>query len=555
MTGSPVPRVLVVIPARGGSKGIPRKNLRGLAGRPLIHYGINTALGSRFQPVVYVTSDDEEILSIAAGLGAKTLRRGDALAGDDATLDPVVHDACVRAEAAEGVSFDLVVTLQPTSPLLRTASLDEALARMLEDPAIDTTISARSDAHLSWTRRDGRYVPNYEARVNRQYLPPQYRETGGFLASRRRAVTPSGRIGARVELHLLSGGEEIDIDSLDDWALCEFHLRRRRLLFVVTGNAQVGLGHVHNSLLVANDILDHDVEFLVDERSEMAAVEIEARNYTVHRQQSKDLVDDVLANGATVVVNDCLDTTADYVGRLKAAGRLVINFEDLGPGAALADLVINAIYPESDTSLPRHYFGHRYMVLRDEFFLSRPRDLPAQVQRVLLTFGGVDPNNLTRKVLAAIQPACRARGIALEVVTGFGYSAFDTLASFEGVEVVRNTRNIARFMAGADLVFTSAGRTTYEVASQGVPCIVLAQNAREMTHLFANADNGFLHLGLGAGIDEAGILQAFLGLLDSPGQRQAMAARMRAADLRSGRERVGLLIRRTLATLGAAARD
>lgn len=554
MTGSDAPRVLVVIPARGGSKGIPRKNLRALAGRPLIHYAISTALASRFQPTVCVTSDDDEILSIAAGLGATPLLRGDALAGDEATLDPVVHDALVRAEAAADAPFDLVVTMQPTSPLLRVASLDAALEKMVADPAIDTTLSARSDAHLSWSLRDGRYVPNYAARVNRQYLPPQFRETGGFVVSRRSAVTAAGRIGARVELQLLSGGEEIDIDSLDDWALCEFHLRRRRVLFVVTGNAQVGLGHVHNALLLANDILDHDVEFLVDEHSEMAALEIASRNYTVHRQRSPEIADDVLANGAPVVVNDRLDTSAEYVGRLKSAGRLVINFEDLGPGAALADLVVNAIYPESDVTAPRHYFGHRYMLLRDEFFLAPRHEVRDEVQQVLLTFGGVDPNNLTRKVLAAIAGECRGRGIRLKVVAGFGYQAFDTLAPFPEVEVVRNTRNIASHMAAADLVFTSAGRTTYEIASLGVPCIVMAQNAREMTHLFANADNGFLHLGMGADVDEASLRRAFLGLVDDAAARRDMAGRMRATDLRAGRERVGLLIRRALATLAPEAR-
>lgn len=552
MTSHSSARVLAVIPARGGSKGIPRKNLRGLCGKPLIQYTIETAQASRFISVVCVTSDDEEILAVARGLGATGILRDGALADDAATLDPVVHDACARLEAEAGERFDVVVTLQPTSPLLKAETLDAALGRLLAEPGIDTILSARSDPHLSWTVRDGRYVPNYEARVNRQYLPPEFRETGGFLISRRASVGPSGRIGKHVELHLLGPGEAIDIDTSDDWALCEHRLRRRRILFVVTGNRTVGLGHVHNALLVANDLVEHEIEFLVDADSELAATEVAARNYPVRVQSRARLVDDVLASDADAVVNDILDTDEAYVGAIRQAGKTVINFEDLGPGARLADLVVNAIYPEADVTAPGHYFGHRYMVLRDEFFLVPTREIVDAPRRVLLTFGGVDPANLTLRVLQAIHGECLARGLQVTVVAGLGYEAFDSLAGFSGIEVIRNTRHIAGLMAQADVVFTSAGRTTYEVAAVAVPCIVLAQNERELTHLFARRDNGFLHLGLGKDVDGQAILEAFRSLLDSQALRADLAARMRAADLRSGRERVAGLVRRVLASPSSA---
>jgi CMP-N-acetylneuraminic acid synthetase len=84
------PAVFVIIPARGGSKGIPRKNLRALGGRPLIAYAIGTALESRHEPDVYVSSDDPEIVSVATKLGARIHRREPALADEASTLDEVV---------------------------------------------------------------------------------------------------------------------------------------------------------------------------------------------------------------------------------------------------------------------------------------------------------------------------------------------------------------------------------------------------------------------------------------------------------------------------------
>ena len=538
-------RVLVVIPARGGSKGIPRKNLRSLAGKPLIAYSIQTALASKYEPDVYVSSDDEEILSVAAKLGAKTHRRNPAIASDVTTLDPVIHDTYLFAAAAGGNPYDLVVTLQPTSPLLQSQTLDNAISIMAKDSAIATVIAARDDTHLTWRKSGDGFLPNYSERVNRQYLTPTFRETGAFLITRSSIITANNRIGNSVHLSLLEGGECIDIDTFEDWNLCEYFLKRKKVLFVVSGYPEIGLGHVYNTLLLANDMLEHEVQFLVDNKSGLAYEKIASQNYRVQKQSAEDLVEDIVAVRPDLVVNDVLDTEADYVDRLKAAGFRVVNFEDLGAGANRADIVVNAIYPESKT-LPNHYFGPDYFVLRDEFVLTPQKVVKDDVCSVLLTFGGVDPANLTQKVLKAIYDDCCRDGIEINVVTGFGYQQHESLQGFEKVNIHRNTRRISDHMAASDLIFTSAGRTVYEVASLGVPAIVLAQNQREKTHFFANEQYGFVNLGLGGDIDVAVIRDEFVHLCENLKLRQMMSLKMKQTDLRGGRQRVQRLIKNIL---------
>ncbi|MCY1277500.1 3-deoxy-manno-octulosonate cytidylyltransferase [compost metagenome] len=529
--------VLVVIPARGGSKGIPRKNLRAMAGKPLLYYSVRTGLQSKYKPDVYVSTDDDEIASIATKLGAKVIRRDPEDALDSTTLDPVIFHALQRASAVESKRYDVVVTLQPTSPLLKVASLDDAISRFECTGGPDTIISASDDTHLTWKKSGERFLPNYSARVNRQYLEPIYKETGGFLITRANSVSRTSRIGETVDLYLLHGGEEIDIDTFEDWGLCEFYLKRKKILFVVSGHQQIGLGHVYNTLLLANDILNHELEFLVDSESDLAHDVIASRNYSVHKQVCVDLVEDILLRAPDVVINDRLDTPEEYVARLKAHGLKVINFEDLGPGAALADLVVNAIYPERKI-LPRHYFGHHYFVLRDEFILSGPGKIRGDVGNVLLTFGGVDPNNFSYKVLSAIHDYCMECGIEINVVAGFGYNQYSSLEGFRNVRIHRNSMSIAKHMKAADVIFTSAGRTTYEVAALRVPAIVLAQNERELTHLFASAENGFLNLGLGSKVSSEEILRAFIELVENPEYRKHISSIMAGADLVSGRQRV-----------------
>lgn len=541
-------KVLAVIPARGGSKGIPRKNLRLLNGKPLIYYAIQNALKSKYITDVYVSSEDQEILHMARQFGAKIHRRDESIANDSTPLDPVIYAALKYAETVEKRKYDLIVTMQPTSPLLKVASLDKAIKKMIDHPQIDTIIAAKDDTHLSWKKENNVFIPNYEKRVNRQYLTPIFTETGAFLITRNTIIAPENRIGKNVDLYILRDGEEIDIDTYADWNLCKYYLRRKHILFVVTGNEKVGLGHVYNTLLIANDILNHRITFLVDKDSKLAYEKIASKNYPVYIQQHENIIEDIRSLKPDVVINDRLDTNESYIKELKKLGIGCINFEDLGEGAKHADLVINAIYPEKNV-LPNHYFGHKYFILRDEFLHIPPEKDINAVKKVLITFGGVDPNNYTRKVLDAIYEYCRQKEIEITVIAGFGYNKYDTIASFEGINIEENVTNISDFMYEADIVFTSAGRTTYEIASIGTPAIVLAQNERELTHFFASSEYGFLNLGLGYNLTKEELLKKFKELAESKKSREYMNQLMRKWDLKSGRKCVLNLIQNFLETL------
>ena len=167
-------KILAVIPARAGSKGIPNKNIRIIGGHPLIYYSIKNALNSNYVTDVIVTTDSEEVKIIAIQMGATVKWRDESLCGDTVTLDAVIADA-----VPEGESWDYVVTMQPTSPTLHVETLDKAFAYTIDND-LDTVISVINAPHLSWGEKDGKKVPNYTERLNRQYLPPCYMETGAF---------------------------------------------------------------------------------------------------------------------------------------------------------------------------------------------------------------------------------------------------------------------------------------------------------------------------------------------------------------------------------------
>lgn len=533
--------ILVVIPARGGSKGIPRKNLRLLGGNPLLFYSIYNAINSKYKPDIYVSSEDDEILNIAQKFEVKTHKRNENIADDKTTLDPVIYDCYCYAKEIECKEYDLIVTMQPTSPLLESESLDNAIQKIIDDTKICTIIAAKDATHLSWRKEGGEFLPNYNERLNRQYLTPEFTETGAFLITRSNIISENNRIGKNVDLALLCNGEEIDIDTYEDWNLCEYLLRRKQILFVVTGNNIVGLGHVYNTLLIANDILNHQITFLVDNESELALKVIQSKNYPVFIQQADDIMEDIEKLNPEIIINDRLDTTKDYVIALKKAKYKVINFEDLGEGSQYADIVFNAIYPEKEV-LPAHYFGQNYFILRDEFILSKEKFVKKEVKSILITFGGVDPNNYTEKIIRIINDYCVNHNIRITVIAGFGYDKYDTINHFSNINIEINISNISNYILDADLIFTSAGRTVYEVASIGTPTIVIGQNEREMTHFFASEKYGFSNLGLGYKVSDEDIMIEFLRIVNSFEIRKSMSNSMKRQDLKSGRKRVHSLI-------------
>jgi len=171
-------KILAVIPARAGSKGIPNKNIRIINGKPLIYYSIKNALSSSLITDVVITTDSDAVRIIAEKMGAKVKIRDKRLCEDDVTLDAVIYDAITANE-----NWDYIVTMQPTSPTLKVSTLDKALKFAIEND-YDTVISAINKPHLSWGIVDGKPTPNYKERLNRQYLPPCFMETGRLLFQR-----------------------------------------------------------------------------------------------------------------------------------------------------------------------------------------------------------------------------------------------------------------------------------------------------------------------------------------------------------------------------------
>ncbi|MDO5815272.1 MAG: glycosyltransferase, partial [Methanobrevibacter sp.] len=272
---------------------------------------------------------------------------------------------------------------------------------------------------------------------------------------------------------------------------------------------------------------------------------INSYNYPFTLYDGKDdLLNRLRQYSPQLVINDILDTSAEYITSLKDEGYFVVNFEDLGTGTEVADVVFDALY-EHEIGENNVFTGHKYYILKDEFYFQPQKIISQGVNNVLVTFGGTDPNNFTEKVIDSIL-STNYEG-RINVILGLGYDGLERLIekyeSNQAIQIYKNVSNISEFMFQADIIFTSAGRTMYEVCSLGVPTICLCQNDREMTHVFANESNGFINMGLGEAIEKQQIIDQFINLVNNYELRVEMNRKMLAVDLKDGFENIWSIVR------------
>ena len=557
-------KILVVIPARGGSKGIPRKNIRFLGKKPLIAHTIEMGKASKYVDELVVTTDDEEIKFISEKFGAETIKRDGKLAEDSIPLDPVIYNATIQKEEKSNEKYDVVITVQPTSPLLKTKTLDLAIEKLLnpnnENKDYDTIISVVDDRHLSWgyDEKEKKYFPLYKERVNRQYLPKAYKETGSIFATRREFVKEDSRLGENIGLIEVSKQESIDIDNYEDWWVAERILNKKKILIKADASHEIGTGHIYRGLSIASKLVNHEVIFLLDEAQELGIEIVKNNNYPFITHNSnkgngkdadekakEEIIEKIVEYDPDIIINDILNTNSKYTKTLRDNGFFIVNFEDVGGGVKYAHLVFDALY-EHKIPLKNLYSGHRYYILKDEFYYQSFKKIDKDVNRILLTFGGTDPNNLTEKTLEAILESKYQNEI--EIILGLGYSKKEEIQEKykdnERISIYENVKNMSEHMHNADLIFTSAGRTMYEIASLGVPCICLCQNERELSHIFGNIEHGFINLGLGSRVSKEDLIRTLENTINDYELRIEMNKRMGNVDLKHGFDNIRKLIKK-----------
>jgi CMP-N-acetylneuraminic acid synthetase/spore coat polysaccharide biosynthesis predicted glycosyltransferase SpsG len=340
-------KTICVIPARGNSNGVTKKNLRLLDGKPLLWYSIQN--GKKVSDTVIVSSEDDEILEYAKFQGVTAHKRPTTLSQDVTTIDSVIVDA------VKNLNCHYVVTLQPTSPTLKA----ETVLKALEDiymKDLDWMTSVVDDTHIH-------YVDGFTwERVNRQYMAKTYKETGGFQICRRSTLDSGSRFTGKGGFFEISSDEAIDIDTEQDFLLVDTILNKLNIKIVYSESHEIGTGHRKRSELLKSLLTGHNIEII---------------------EYSKDII----LNDEDIVILDILNIDKNPVKYNQNKNTFIVTLENLGDFRG--DLNINGIYSSGSI-----HSGWKYMNLNDHLILKDCFKLDG---KVIVCFGGTDVNNLTQQ--------------------------------------------------------------------------------------------------------------------------------------------------------------
>ncbi len=485
-------KILVIIPARWGSKWIPKKNLKLLNWRPLISYVINEVKKVKEVDEVIVSSDDELILSIVKEYGVNISYRNPNLSQDSTTIDEVIYDFVKK-----NPFYDIVVTIQPTSPLISSDTIKKAILKFIESNK-NTLLSVEDATHLYWMedKETWLYKLIVSERKNRQYLPKIYKETWGIIISRKDYILSTwSRVDPNsIILFEVPKEEAIDIDDYFDLQIAASILNYRyqwKIWINVIGNSLIGMWHIYRQLEIAF-LLNVKPIFFVRKWNDLAEMKIKDSFYPVIAYENdKEFIEYLNKFNISVLINDILDTTEDFILNIRKSTlvKKIINFEDMGTGRKHADVVINDLY-NFISPYKNEYYWWQYAILRHDVLFKEKNQFNSKCENIVITCGGTDPNNLTLIYLNFLKELQFKGNVKIILWLWYSIDKEKQLIKFIdtvpfNVEIKKDISNMWKELSNIDLALTSNGRTIYEIAHLNIPYVSIAQNDREMLHTFA----------------------------------------------------------------------
>ena len=216
-------RIISIIPARGGSKGILRKNIKFLYNKPLIAYSIEQSLKSKLVDSTYVSTEDHEIKEVSLSYGAKVIDRPEEFAIDKASTESVL----LHAANYLNMKFDYLVLLQPTSPIRYPIQIDEAIELIINKKA-DSLLSVYQNDSFYWSINCKSINYDYENRPRRQDKEWEFIENGSiYITKKETLLSEKNRLGGKIILYEMPKWMSFEIDEQFDFELIEFLIKSK----------------------------------------------------------------------------------------------------------------------------------------------------------------------------------------------------------------------------------------------------------------------------------------------------------------------------------------
>ncbi|MFK7934873.1 MAG: pseudaminic acid cytidylyltransferase [Saprospiraceae bacterium] len=533
---------LAIIPARGGSKRIPRKNIKPFLGKPIIKYSIHAALQSGLFSTVMVSTDDQEIAEVAQNAGAEVpFLRSSKNADDYATTVDVILEV-LNQYSSNNQYFTSACCIYPTAPFVTAELLQKGLERLENDaydsvfPVLPFSFSIQRAVNINQQQRIELFQPQH-LNSRSQDLESAYHDAGQFYWFKTKAIQEQKRLWTdNSGVVVLDEMEAQDIDNETDWKLAELKFQLKGLgvrsqesadvsdtfkptvYFRADGNSKMGLGHVFRSLALAEMLSEEfDCQFIIrnplpELRESILKIcskiiELDKGSDTSEvsdpLNEAQDIADNYL-NQNSIIVLDGYHFTTDYQQVIKSSGAKTVCIDDIKSYYFLADAVINhagglTAQDYSTTDDTQLFLGLKYSLLRKPFReAAKSRNTQGEPKKLFVCLGGADPNNDTISVLEKC--AAAADFTQIHLVLGGAYLHITALNDFLqqsnlNVTIHRNlnAEQMVSLMKQCGVAVTPPSTIAYEYLSVGGILFlkVIADNQLNINRYFLSEELAF----------------------------------------------------------------
>lgn len=532
----------IIIPAIKKNVAFPDDLVKKLNGISLIQRGINKAKNKYNSKDIFLVTDSEEITLIGERNGINCYYRKDLRLKSVDVINELKFFILKIYKRYENI-----IILWPYTPLLSESTLQNAYNEFLLKDC-DVLITLKEESQRLY-REKNRSLQNLILDEHREKF---FSELKSFVIFKSSLISSKSLSNSKIQPFLLSE-DEVEIRSYQDWWICEKLLRKKIIIFRIIGHKDVGMGHIYRSLSLAHEISDHEIIFVCDDKSRLAVEKIAGYDYRIEVAARNEIEEKILSLNPDLVINDILDTSKNYILKLKSNNIKVVSFEDIGSGSKYTDLTINELYDSPRENGRNIRWGHRYFFVRDEFNDARPHKFKTKINSLLIAFGGTDPNNLTFKILNKVVDFCEKENITIHIVTGGGYPYKEELIgylqgiNYKKINYTNATGVISKIMEKTQIAISSNGRTVYELTHMNIPSIVLSQHERESTHLFSIEENGLINTGIYKdGESEGVVLESLERLVYETEYRKRLFNSMKKFNFSRNKSRVVKMISKLL---------
>jgi spore coat polysaccharide biosynthesis predicted glycosyltransferase SpsG/CMP-N-acetylneuraminic acid synthetase len=474
---------LILILARENTQElISKQNLHLVNDKPLLYYILKNCLEYK-KADIYVSTDSEMIKTITTFYGCNFIDRPKRLTKNDTSVFSIVHNALLKLKT-KGLNYDSCFVISPNYPLFKKKTIESFFSNLSNNVksivGYEEFKINENFVNISSNQKN----LNKLLKINKKIvkLHQIFSFDCDFLLKEKKIQQNFGISIPKSNL--------INLEDYHSFSSLEKILSRKKILVRVDGSKLLGLGHIFNILTILNRLRQFDILIVMHNKRKMGFQKIKEYNFELNFFSNSSEFKKILNKyQPDIVFNDILNTEISYMKQLKNSGCFVVNFEDLGKGNSLADLVFNPIY--YGKSKKNHYYGNSFACVRDEFRFLPPHNLRKKVSHIVISFGGTDPTNKTYDILKILLKY-PYYSIKFTVILGFGYNFSKKLFSLinemkkngYNIDVVERSDYLANQFRNADFAITSNGRTVFELASLNVPCISIPVNSRESKHSF-----------------------------------------------------------------------